>query len=214
MIEHFTTLLQRSIFEVLRLVLVDQGYTPDITEYENTPEDYRQYLTDLSTIRAEKGFAVELFNKSPTRDKGLKKVPRITLDYAPLGTGAWGSEGKPYPILDGNSFKYYKDDLVSLEMLFYCRVVTESTSQARFLNQLILQVLPPISFHPYYISTPKEYFLVEFISQSDVSDPQMNTTEHVSLYRVPDIVANDQILVNKEVPPISNIEISYRLGLS
>lgn len=211
--DNFRTLLQRSIYERLRLALVSEGYTPDVTIYENTPVGYQAYQTALKDLQIANDFSVELFNHGTVRDKGLKKVPRITLDYAPLVMGEWGSENKSYPQFDGSLYQYYYDDIVSLEMLFYCRVITESTSQARILNQLVLQVLPPLSFHPYYTDQDQQ-FLIEFITMSDVSDGQSNTREDVYLYKVPDVVANEGVPLNQSVPPIENIQLSIYLGLS
>ena len=215
MLDTFRKLIQRSVFEALRLNLVGLGYTPDITTFVNTPEGFQDYNTALADIKQAKGFAAEIFNQSSPRGKGLKKVPRISLEYGAVFPGEWGSDGTPYPKLEEGSYKYYRDGLVSLEMNFICRVVVKDTIQERILNQTVLQTLPPLSYIPYY-SDPTNSFFVRFLSYTDLVEPTLDTQEFVYVYNVPDINPDSPLSVGFNSVPITeiNFEIQNHLGIN
>lgn len=214
MLDTFRTLIQRSIYEVIRLSLVELGYTPDITSYANTPAGYASYQADLKAIQVDKGFATELFNQTSPRGKGLKKVPRITLEYGLVIPGDWGSEPTPAPAFQNGAYHYYREGLISMEMSFSCRVVTETTSQTRILNQAVLQALPSLSYVPYYTDNAQTFF-TEFVSHAELYDENLNTQESVVSYKVPDIVPEEPTPTGLVSTPIEsiNLTIANYLGI-
>ncbi len=201
MTPHFQALIERSIYEQLRLGLVRDGYTPDITLYPDTQAGYDDYIKDLSLIEKEKGFAVELFNMSSNMDIGLKKVPRVVLSHNYLLPGPWGSSPEQVKKLNQGVYNLIQMDRVSVELFFNCSIVANSISQFRVLTSLLVTYLAPIQYVPYYTDgNNPDNFLVTFQSAQDFSDTITGVMEKRYTYSIPDIIMNEIMLTETQVP--------------
>lgn len=212
MTPYFQALLERSIYEVVRLRLVDSGLTPDITLFPNTQAGYNSYIEALESISDTYGFSVELFNVSSNMSRGLKKVPRVVISHHSIIPGNWGSEPNTYKKLQDGAFNLVKLDRVSMEMFFNCIVITNSTSQLRQLNSVITQSLPSIGYVPYYTEgASQEDFMVHMVSGQPLTDNYSGIFESRFFYSIPDIILNE-VTDPYTVPPIKNIELNTKIA--
>lgn len=210
--EDVRILLERSIYEYIRLALVESELTPDITEFENTPLGYTQYLAALASIKTSKGFAVELFNHSTILDKGLKQVPRIVLSFTSFTPGEWGGDpGKYIKRNQDGKYQAFRDDILSVQLFFTCYVLSKTTSQERSLWNILNQMLPPFSFVPYYTDSTQTFF-VEFISTADLSDNSVGIFEKSLYFKVPDILLNEAREIAGLIPDIREITINTKIA--
>jgi len=217
MTPYFQALIERSVYETLRIGLVNEGYTPDITIFPNTKAGYQDYLDALAIIEKDKGFAVELFNMGNNMDLGLKKVPRIVLAHNSIIPGSWGSAPGYMKTLKDGLYNLSKLDRVTVELYFNCSIITNQVDQLRFLSYITTLYLPPISYIPYYTENSSEDFLVKFESVQPFQDPINGLVENRYTYSIPDILLNE-VVEPFTVTPIKNIQlntyIEQKLGLT
>lgn len=218
MTPQFQALVERSIYEVLRIGLVNEGLTPDITDFPNTKAGYDNYLLTLSNIEKERGFAVELFNMTSNMDLGLKKIPRIVLAHNSIIPGSWGSAPGYMKTLQQGAFILTKVDRVSVELYFSCSVITNSVEQLRYLTSIVTEFLPSVSYVPYYTeNNTTDSFFVKFESIQPFNDPYSGLVESRYMYSIPDIILSE-VVQPETVPMIKNIGlnmmISNYLGLT
>ena len=199
--------LERSVYEKLRLGVVAQGFTPDITTFPNTVAGYQQYQAALLVIKADKGFVLEIFNQSNPKDKGIKKVPRIVFTYNTITPGDWGNEPGTRAVLDGTTFKYVRNDLISSTLTLACHIIAETTTQLRTLTWLVDRYLPNLSYIPYYNDTTED-FLLDLVSVADLTDLSVGVIEKFYTYEIPDILINEDVETDKVTVPISEININ------
>lgn len=212
MTPHFQALLERSIYEVVRIGLVNEGLTPDITEFPNTKQGYDNYITTLANVEKERGFAVELFNMTSNMDLGLKKIPRIVLAHNSIIPGSWGSAPGFMKTLKDGAYKLTKVDRVSVQLFFSCSIITNSVEQLRYLTSVVTEFLPSISYVPYYTEEENpDSFLVNFESVQPFNDPYNGLVENRYTYSIPDIILSE-IVQPGTVPMIKNIGLNMMIG--
>ena len=184
--------LERSLFEAIRKVLVEEGYLPDITNAARYPEPFdgvaqANWQADLKTIEGNKDFAIEAFNHSQT--KGLKKVPRIVI--VPRRTMP-GDIGYPMDGVimqnpnDPNSFVRAQLPYESSHFNIDIHLVSNSAKQDRILNAVLSKALGMKRFIPYY-DDAETRFLVRQYNYLDIPDPMEGIEEKVYSYELPDV---------------------------
>jgi hypothetical protein len=205
------TRVQRSIYDLVRLQLVQAGLTPDVTAFEDTAASYQAYLQALKDIKVLKGYAVELFGQSPQLDKGLEKVPRISLSFATLQDGDWGMD--PWPIITDPATGFSQSvisPLISMEMVATCHIITNKTSHERYLENLAFLAIPPRGFVKFYDNDEK--FLVQFASRNNYENSGIGVRESHITFSIPDILITEAQLFGNPNPPITDIFLGLSMG--
>ncbi len=222
--------IERSFFEAIRLILVSDGWTPDISDtglFPNTPTGYEAYLTALELIRTNKSFAIEAFGTSNPQSKGVKNLPRITLQTSAFLPGDVGIDSTPFPVLnpETNKFDLYSYDSRTYDLFVDCKVSASTQEQLRILMDSVHRALPLMGYLKYYnnpAETPDESFMVQFGSFQPYIDPKDGVLEYNYRYEVPDIVWRELVEVESPIPggipKISeitlNLMVEQRLGIS
>lgn len=215
--------VERSFFEALRLNLVADGYTPDITNttlFPDTPAGYDAYEAALGTIAAGvKGFSVEVFGSANPQSRGTKKLPRITCQTSAFLPGSVGYDSSNQiqwnPEID--KFEIYNYDGRSYDLMIDCTVSTESQHQLRILMDIVHRSIPSMGYLKYYNS--EELFNTELSAFQKYIKPGDGVLEYTYRYEVPDIQWVDPIKkVGTTISPIKeitlNLQIMDRLGIS
>lgn len=219
MLSNLQELLERSIFEQLRLVLVAEGYLPDITDNARYPfvndlmtaTAQANWDTDLATIKAAKGFAIELFGYSSSDAKGTKKVPRITIETARSMPSEIGAP------MDGIYMENPENNATLLKQAlpfrasnfdFDIHLVANTARQIRVLNAVLGKALDRVKFIP-YLTLPAETFFIEQFNYFDIPDTIEGIEEKVYSYRVPDLYdVKEEALI---IPKMREITIQTEL---
>ena len=92
-------IIERSLFEVIRLELVDKGYLPDIADTGTYPDNstgWAQWEADLAAIIISMGFAIEIFSGGSSESRGVQKIPRIVIDSGNFLPGALGGDPRRF----------------------------------------------------------------------------------------------------------------------
>jgi len=220
-------IIERSIFEAIRLLLVADGHTPDITNtsiFPNTPEGYRAYLATLKHIRDTRGYAIEVFGTSNPDDKGTKDLPRITLQTSAFLPGEVGIDTTPFPTWNPETNKYdlYSYDSRTYDLFIDCNVSAKTQAQLRVLMDVVHRALPLMGYLPFYndpVGIPNDTFFMQATAFQPLVSPVDGVLEYNYRYEVPDVVWRE--LTKEPTPAIApineitlNLQIEERLGIS
>jgi hypothetical protein len=210
------TLVERSLYEQLRLKVVAGGYTPNIASFADTPAGWAAYKTALSTIKTTKGFAIEVFGFSPPDDKGAIQSPRMVFYSDAFIPGTVGVQQTPIytPNADGG-YDSLTHDPLCYDLLFSCQIRASTTDQFRVLRRMLHEAFPPFVYIP-VIGT--SYHFLCILSGADTRDPSREgILEGIYRYYVPDILFSQKIVEEAEAALSEitiNIQIANHLGIS
>ncbi len=219
--------IERSFFEAIRLLLVAEGYTPNIADaasYPNTEAGYEAYLAALAAIaNGVKGFATEVFSTSNPQDKGTLNLPRISLNTSAFLPGVTGYDSSAQPVWNSetNKFELFNYDSRTYMLFLDCMVSAKTQTQLRILMDIVHRALPQMGYLKYYDNT--ELFFIELSSFQEQNDATGGILEYNYRYEVPDIQWVAPIKQTEggspiEIAPITQITlntyINDRLGIT
>lgn len=208
--------LERSVFHIIRKKIVELGYLPDINNYDVENNDIEvaklateQYKTALTTIKNNKGFAIEIFNYANNQSYGTKKVPRIVVRTEAFLQGQLGADttAKYEKNDEGVYIKKQSTSLLS-DYYFNLYLVCNNVKQMRILHQIMVTSLPRRGYIPWYNKDfqHSSNLLVRYISTTDYSWDAEGIIEKVYRYEIPDAhEVEDYQLTTEEISPIKDI---------
>jgi hypothetical protein len=210
------TLIERSIYEAIRLVLVATGYTPDISLFPETPEGTEDYFNYLDQIQEEKGFAIELFGFSPPESKGVSKLPQIVLVSESFIPGDVGMEDSPiYIPEDEDHFSKVLVDPLAYNLMYSCYLYAPSTESFRVLRNTLHLALKPFQYIP--IIGTSEVVLSVATGASSKTNYREGGLDTTYSYYVPDVLFSST-LIEQAASAIKSIHlntyIQSHLGIS
>lgn len=208
--------IERSFYEKVRLRVVADGYSPDITTYPQGSAGFHQYEADLAHILATKDFGVEVYGMSNPEAKGYKKLARVVFITDSFIPGDFGLEETYFyeKKVDGDFQSEKSSQNLSHILYLKCHIVCDTVVQFRYLSNVINSALPLRGFIPYFDSATKEFF-TEVISYMDISNATNGILEKVYSYSIPDIIWTEPIVDPESTVPIQhiNLKIMQKLGL-
>ena len=207
-------IIERSIFEKIRLLLVDQGYLPDIAAidefdnpiYPDTEEGWTQWETDIKNIVTTKGFAIELFNGGTSDARGVKKVPRIVMDPGNFLPGALGGDPRKFFKDQGTHFEALVTPPQTVDFYLNMCLVSNNIVQNRILNSVLGLALSRRGYVNWYNDSTKTFF-IRYLNFYDNTTTRDNVIEHVYAYEIPDAWDREDLQVYAEVAKIEEITL-------
>ncbi len=183
-------IVDRSIFEKIRLLLVEHGYLPDITQYPDTDTGVQGYNNRMAQIVADKGFAIELFGAASSQKRYSKKCPRIV--YTPRRIFAGDLGGGPDVIYEskGQTYDGKTRPPQTSELQFDISLVSNEIRQERVMNSIIGLALSKRAYVPFYTNVTTgdtEEFFVTQMSYRDVPDTKYGIIEKIYTYKALDL---------------------------
>jgi len=206
------TRIEQAFFEAVRLRVVEDGYTPDITAYPNTPAGYQAYKQALADIKANRGWAVEVFGMGNPKSKGIKQIPRIVFFTDSFVQGDYGLDQATFYEPGGSGkFKAVTPlQNIAQQLFLKCYIVAETTSQYRYLASVINTTLPIRGMLSY--AAPLEgAFFTETTAFLDLSSTTDGLIEKAYTYSVPDILWTENATVLEAAVPINYINLNLQL---
>lgn len=206
-------ILERSLFERLRLECVDKGYTPDITTFTEDAAGQLAYDAAVTAIAAGVNeFAVEVYQNSSAHAKGMKRVPRIVIVPQPFMEGALGGDSKRVYEYISQSNDYNASILppMTTEYYFNVHLISESAKQMRILNAIMSLSIPVRGYIPFYNDTSNNFFVRKL---SGYHEPQTDEGIQEAVYRfqVPDIFEVANNIVATGIAPINQITVDTKI---
>jgi len=214
-ITNIFTEVERSIYEALRLRTVAEGYTPDISQYPNTSAGTEQYRLDLAAIKADKGFAVEIFNNTQPEAKGVIQTARISIVHGGTSMGNIGLpiQQDPIDMGDGTSGLTIGSTITN-EYQYEVFLTADGLDEFRVIQGIVLQALTGRSFIEFHGVVPTQRFLNIMLSGFPSPSELRGFKEFVYAFRVPDLLTSVQtyseVVANMQE---YNLEITKYLGI-
>lgn len=202
--------IERSIFEPIRGLLVEQNLLLDIELY-NEDLDKDLYAADMKALKDNNphGFVCDLISTSGYYFKGIKKLPRIVIDSQMFLPGELGMSTDKSYVLNGNTFDALRNPSISSDYFYNIHVETESIKQQRLLHALVSAALPNRGYiKPYTESTLLSdlNFFNERLGSVDHPDTNENIKEKIYRYCIKDVWESVAQVVATNIPKITDID--------
>lgn len=208
--------VERSLFEVIRLKMVEWQLIPDIADDINYPKDGNGDLTEQGQLNWEaamqaappEGFWIEIFSNSSPYAKGLKKVPRIVLNSqriipGEIGLNPGGTTNRNP--LDPDNYIVTTNPLESGNLQIDMHLVSANTKQTRVLNMVLQAALGQKGYKPMHDNIAERFFFKQF-NHYNLPDPPEGILEEIYSYEVQDLYIFDDAPSNiRVVSPIKEI---------
>ena len=207
--------VEQSIFEMLRLVTVAEGYLPDITSglYGNSGTGNTNWERACLDVIANKGFIVEVFGYSSPKEKGRVETPRITVISRRTKLGDVGNPVNPLIVAKAQNpteYRAIRRPILSVNMQVDIELVASSSKQIRILNAIVNEALGTMAFIP-FIGTEDKFFLRQF-NYYDLLDPDSSLIVKAYSYEIKDLYLTNIKVVQEDVPKITEITVETKIG--
>lgn len=213
-------LIERTLYEKLRLESVKFGYLPDITKYPRNRQGATDYARAMDKIVKEKGFVLTIKNNIHSTEQGEKTAPRMvveTIQCIPGEFGQWGIT--QYQMTDSGKYRKLGLPPQPVSYLMAIHLVSNSLEQARVMNTILARGIPRRGYHKITPDVYQDIPGIENIPVEDIGptffcelqtsrvypDPENNLKEDVHQYIIPD--AWDITLVDDgvDISPLKEI---------
>lgn len=210
--------VQRSIFEHIRLIILAEGYIPDITnllrypvELYNpnvyTPEALANWEDDIKTIKDAMGFAIEIFGDSSQWEKGEKNYPRISIESTrtvPGELGAALSTGYEQDPDDSTKLNKVITDWNAVHLQFDVTLTAKTAKEKRILNAILSKALGVVRHIPFFDSD--EIFFVRQYGFFNIYAEDKGLSEKIYSFEVTDLFLTAEF-DDAKVTKINQIDI-------
>ena len=197
--------VDRSVYEKIRLLLVAAGYLPDITQFADTDAGVALYNTAMANIKTSKGFAIELFGQGSNLHKYEKKVPRIVYNARRIFPGDIGGNPEHQYTKAGAVYNKTAVPPTSSALQFDIFLVYETAKQERVLNSILQGTLKSRTYVKHY-NNPNEEFLVVNLSYRDNPDTAFGICEKVLTYQAYDLWDTTDEVIDTAAP-LESVEL-------
>ena len=202
-------IVDRSIYEAIRLVLVEHGYLPDISLFPNTPAGVSAWETAISTIVATKGFAIELFGAGSSDAKYSKRVPRIVYFPKRIKPGDLGGNmGKYYELDANNNYKALSQPPSITNYGFEISLVAKNSKQLRVMDSVMSVVLSRRGYIKLYNDATQEFFVIQN-GYREYPDTDYGLLEYIYSYEAQDLWDRLEISPTP-ISPLKEISVEVR----
>lgn len=215
-------LIERTLFESLRLVAVKYGYIPDITKYPRTEDGARAYAAKLDSMAKEKGFVLTIKNNIHSTEQGEKTSPRIVIETVQCIPGEFGQWGiTQYKLNENGKYDKFKLPPQPVSYIIQIHLVSNSLEQSRVMNAILARAIPRRGYHkieelvyrdiPGIENIPVEdigpTFFCELQTSRVYPDPENNIKEDVHQYIIPDAWDVTYTDSGEEISPLEEITL-------
>lgn len=212
-------IVERSFYMNLLAVALKAGNTIDPNDYLDpttgmpTKETEAKYQKDRKAIKK----FVYIFGIGNNQERGIKEVPRITLELQGYYPGMIGMER--YQLDDDKDNPRMLDTgYLSKDIVIDVHLVSKSQADMRLLHSIMYKALPTQGYIKPFLGD-KEKFMkepglwrseniyVEVGNYYDHSDTDHGLLEHVYQYKISDGVVNEETAENFDIVPIKDISV-------
>jgi hypothetical protein len=206
--------IERSIFEIIRLKLVEEGYLANIKSYTQNQNGANAYKAANNAIASTKGFYIEIFGAGSQQAKGEKTVPRIIIQPQ---RALPGDIGQPITSIEkgGNSYTQFKHPFTTSNYQIDIKAVWNTVVQYRIINAILAETVSTRNYIPFYnAAVPTDNFFMENLNTGyDASDSEQGTTESVYMFQITDINLRNPQTIKSNGPLITQITTEIRQGI-
>jgi hypothetical protein len=204
--------VEKSIFEIIRLRLVAEGYLPNIKAYTKDAAGSALYRAAMAAIRASsKKFCIEIFGMASPQARGETQVPRIIVQTQRALPGDLGTPITS-KVVSGNKYETFRHPYSSVDMQVDIKIVWNTANQLRICNAIIAETLSQrgyIDFH----DTPNnenKIYLEQLNAGYDIKDIDQGVTETIIAFQIKDLYTTADIKIEDNGPLINEITVEIK----
>ena len=199
-------LIENSLFEVIRLELVDKGYLPDITLYANDSAGQLQWEVDLKALAN----PIEIMNESASDKMDVKKVPRMVISSGSFLPGALGGDPRKYFRDQGNDYSALvtPDQVTNFYINFH--LICNNTIDERILNALLALTVPKRGYVPFWSDLTQNFF-VQYLNYYDGVSNVDAVHHKIYAYEVQDVWDREDIEVEASIAKMTEITLNMNI---
>ena len=202
--------IEITIFEAIRLELVDKGYLPDITLFPDTPQGVTDYKNAIKNIVTLKGFSIDIFNNGSNFSKGIKEIPRIVINSGNFLGGSLGGDPRKFYVDNGVNYTAMVTPPQTSDFYIDIHCVSNNVKQERVLNSILSLALPKRKYLTCYNDLTKSFF-IRYLSFFELDNLGNGLSEKVFSYEIPDCWDTNDTVLPGVISKISVIEMDLRL---
>lgn len=210
-------IIERSMYMNLLAVALKAGVTLDPDEYLNdkglpTKETEAKYKEDKSKLKK----FVYIFGIGNNQERGIKEVPRITLDLQGYYPGVIGMERYQLDDTDKEHPRMIDTGYTTKDIVIDVHLVSKTQSDMRLLHSIMYKALPAKGYIKPYMGDKEEFMkpglwrseniYIEIGNYYDHVDTDHGLLEHVYQYKISDGVVPDEVSY-MELIPIRDISV-------
>ena len=209
-------IVERSVYMNILAVAIKSGHTIDPDDYlENglpTIETEKRYKEDKSKIQK----FIYVFGIGNNQDRGIKEVPRITLELQGYYPGNIGMERYQIDDTIKDNLRMIETGYTTKDIVIDVHLISKTQADMRLLHSILYKALPTQGYiKPYF--NDKKLFMEEGLLKSDNiylevgnhydhKDNGHGLLEHVYQYKITDGVVSDDIS-DVDLVPIRDISL-------
>ena len=209
-------IVERSVYMNILAVAIKSGHTIDPDDYlENglpTIETEKRYKEDKSKIQK----FIYVFGIGNNQDRGIKEVPRITLELQGYYPGNIGMEKYQIDDTIKDNPRMIETGYTTKDIVIDVHLISKTQPDMRLLHSILYKALPTQGYiKPYF--NDKKLFMAEGLLKSDNiylevgnhydhKDNGHGLLEHVYQYKITDGVVSDDIS-DVDLVPIRDISL-------
>ena len=205
-------LIERTLFENIRQEVVDKGYLPDITQFENSEVGVILYNEAVEEIMAKEGFVIDVFNENASFEHGIKKIPRIVINSGNFLPGDIG--GDPLRFFEAQENGTFTAMILppqTVSFFINIQLISNHIKQERILNSLLALAVPRRRYLKWY-NNPDKSFFIRHLNYWDIDDESHGIIEKVHAYEVPDCWDRNNEVVQQNIAKINQITLNTLLA--
>ena len=201
-------LIERTIFHSIRSQCIRKGFTPDLEEFDQTEQGYKDYRQAYKVINETKGYSIEVFNSGAPADRVSKQVPRIVMStqgFLPGSVG--GDDSLQYKRgVTGDYYSYISPPMTS-DLYMNIHIVSNNIEQHRVLTSIMALAVPRRGYIPTYPDGEDNLFVkhLSYVPVRQYTSPGMMET--IYRYVCPDITEVEDIIISENISPLKEVEL-------
>lgn len=202
-------LIENSLFEAIRLELVDKGYLPDITTYTNDAAGQIEWETDLKAI-ADAGTAIEIISERANDKLDVKKTPRIIISSGSFLPGAIGGDPTKKFVDMGDTFSAFTTPHQTTDFYINFHLISSKTMDERILNAILALSIPKRGYVPFWSDATSSFF-VKYLNYHEGRDDVDGVIEKVYSYEIQDAWDREDIEVMTNIAKMTEITLNINI---
>lgn len=191
------TIVERSTYEAIRIVLIQNGYIAD-----ETVGTQAQFEAAMKAIVTTKGFAIDLFGSGSNQSRETKRVPRIVISTDRVSAGELGTDNAPYlvtnPVENLSAGTMSLAPVETVTVHFNIHIVGNTIAQERVMNAIIFQALGTKKYISNYLDSTQSFFIAQ-TNYYNLIDNEDGIIEKAYVYEARDLFFEDPLVISPVV---------------
>jgi hypothetical protein len=204
--------VEKSIFEIIRLKLVAEGYLPNKKSFAKSDAGAAAYQAAITAIKdSNKKFCIQVFGMASPQARGETQVPRIVVQTQRALPGDLGTPITTKEV-NGDHYEKFKHPYTSANLQVDIKIVWNTANQLRIASAIIASTLSTRNYIDFYDTPGNEnkIYLEQLNAGYDIRDIEQGVTETIIQYQIKDLYTVADALIIANGPLITEIKTEIK----